>query len=77
MADRSNPNNVGSPISEYAGFKAPKRADQSTVGGPGGYYSGDQMGNVVDPSRINKTLDNVSTQASAAKPGGVSSGSGY
>lgn len=62
-----NPSNVLGD-NEYAGFVAPSRADQSTIG-PGG--------NTVDRGAINKTKDTVSTQGSQAKPGGVSSGSGY
>jgi hypothetical protein len=72
----TNPDGAGGP-NEYV--KPIRRADQSTVGGASGsYYKGsNENGNVVDRSRINKTLDNVSNQGSPTKPGGTSSGSGY
>lgn len=60
---KSNPNGIGVD-NEYAGFAAPSRPDASTVG-PGG--------NTVDRSRINPTLNQVSTSKTTAKPGGVSS----
>jgi hypothetical protein len=63
MSDKTNPNNVGGP-NEYAGFVAPKRADQSTVG-PGG--------NTVDRGAINRSVTSVSKQGTAAFPGGVPS----
>jgi hypothetical protein len=62
---------------EYAGFKAPHRPDQSTVAGPGGYYGGSEVGNVVDREDINKTKDTVSKDKTSIYPGGTSSGSGY
>lgn len=73
---KSNPDGVGV-NGEYAGFKAPHRADQSTVAGPGGYYGGSEVGNVVDREDINKTKDSVSRSGSQVFPGGTSSGSGY
>lgn len=68
---RTDPSDVLGP-NEYAGNVAPKRADASTV-----TYYGDKGGNTVDRSRINKTMDRVSTQGSPAKPGGQISSSGY
>lgn len=54
---KSNPDNVGVP-NEYAGFVAPKRADQSTIL-PGG--------NVVDRNAIPKTMGGSGAE-SQAKP---------
>lgn len=70
----------GQEKNEYAGFRAPQRADASTVaGGRGAYYSnpGGEAGNVVDRNRIPRTKDQVSRQGSAAFPGGESTGSSY
>jgi hypothetical protein len=63
MSDKTNPNNVGF-VGSYAGFVAPKRADQSTVG-PGG--------NTVDRAAINRTVTSVSKNATPAFPCGVPS----
>lgn len=70
MANRGTPKNPSEAlgVNEYAGFVAPKRAAQSTVGAGG---------NQVDRASINKTKDSVGKQGSQAKPGGTSSGSGY
>jgi hypothetical protein len=61
MSDKTNPNDVGG-MNEYAGFVAPKRADQSIVG-PGG--------NTVDRGAINRSVTSVSKQGTAAFPAGV------
>lgn len=63
MSDKTNPNDVGF-IGSYAGFVAPKRAEQSIVG-PGG--------NTVDRSAINKTVTSVGKQGTPVFPGGVPS----
>ena len=74
---RSNPDSIGV-NNEYAGFKAPKRADATTTGGRGdSYYKGDPAGNIVDKGRMNRTKDAVSNDKSTVFPGGVSSGGGY
>jgi hypothetical protein len=70
--DKTNPSVVGG-ANEYAGFRAPKRADKSTIN----YYGDDPSGNTVNRGTIPRTLDQVGTKGSQAKPGGMPSGSGF
>lgn len=59
MSQQTNPNDVWG-LNQYAGFVAPKRADQSTVG-PGG--------NSVSRDRVNRTVTSVDKgNQSAAHP---------
>jgi hypothetical protein len=79
MSDKTNPNSIGGPT-EYAGFKAPKRADASTVAGhAGAYYDnpGNEHGNSVDRARINKTIQGYDPTKSTIKPAGTPSQFGY
>lgn len=72
MADRTRVTPIDPEPNQYAGFVAPKRADESTV-----TYYGDSGGNTVDQSQIPRTLDRVGREKSSIKPGGTASGSGY
>lgn len=67
MSGKTNPNDVGPEDGEYAGYAAPSREAQSTVG-PGG--------NKVDPSAINPTITQFDTQKTTTKPAGPAKGYG-
>lgn len=73
--DAANPGTVNGE-NEYAGFVAPKRADQSTIAQPGGYYGG-SGGNTVNRGDIPKTMDVLDKNANQANPLGQSHSTGF
>ncbi len=61
-------------MNAYQGYVAPCQPDMTTTGGmPGSYYQGNELGNVVNRNRINRSMGAGSATGSKTSPIGIQS----